>query len=380
MNKLKTSTLFDLLTPPIPPDLRGMIISGLRPFFAIFLALIVSAVLILLYGKNPITAFGALLDGAIGSIPSLANTGVRATPLLFGGLAVAFAFKAGMLNVGVEGQIYAGGAAATTIGLIPLPIPPIFHLALAIIAGFIGGLLWGLIPALLRAFQGRSEIVTTLMFNFLGIYFVSYLVQFPGPLAQEGATFPMSPPILSNAHFPILIRGTSLHAGILLATILILIFFFILKYTPFGYRVRMIGQNPEAARYAGVKVTRLLFFVLLLSAGIGGLAGTGEVLGLRLRLFDFFSGGLGYDAIGVALLANANPLGVVLTALFFGALRSGASRMQIVVGIETPIAEVIQALAVLFVIAIGFGQRIYYSRKDTEATDKDNEDIDAHGN
>ena len=379
MNKQKLSSLINLLTPPIPPDLKGTILSGFRPFFAIFLALIVSSILILLYGKNPIIAYVALIDGAFGSLPSLANTGVRATPLLFGGLAVAFAFKAGMLNVGVEGQIYAGGAAATTIGLIPLPRPPFFHLALAVIAGFLGGILWGLIPALLRAFQGRSEIVTTLMFNFIGIYFVSYLVQFPGPLAQEGATFPMSPPILSSAHFPILIRGTSLHAGIILAAILIVVFFFILKYTTFGYRVRMTGHNTEAARYAGVKVTRLLFFVLLLSAGLGGLAGTGEVLGLRLRLFDFFSGGLGYDAIGVALLANANPIGVVLSALFFGALRSGASRMQIVVGIETPIAEVIQALAVLFVIAIGFGQRVYYSKREQETTQTDSEDINAHG-
>ena len=379
MNKQRPSSLIDYLMPFIPTDLKSLIISGLRPFFAIFLALIASAILILLYGKNPFLAYAALLDGAIGSLPSLANTGVRATPLLFGGLAVALAFQAGMLNVGVEGQIYAGGAAATTIGLIPLPVPPLVHLGIAVIAGFIGGVVWGLIPAFLRAYKGRSEIVTTLMFNFLGIYFVSYLVQFPGPLAQEGATFPMSPPILSSAHFPIMIPGTSLHAGLILSLILIAVFYFILRYTPYGYRVRMTGQNPDAARYAGVKVTRLLFVTLLISAGLGGLAGTGEVLGLRLRLFDFFSGGLGFDAIGVALLANAHPLGVVLSALFFGALRAGASRMQIVVGIDTPIAEVIQALAVLFVIAIGFGQRIYHVKREKKTEETDSEDIDTHG-
>jgi general nucleoside transport system permease protein len=379
MNK-KPSSLIDVLRPIVPTDLKGLVISGFRPLLAISLALIVSAILILAYGKNPITAYAALLDGAIGSIPSLANTGVRSTPLLFGGLAVALAFQAGMLNVGVEGQIYAGAAAATTIGLIPLPVPPIIHLTLAIIAGFLGGVVWGLVPAFLRAFKGRSEIVTTLMFNFIGIYFVSYLVQFPGPLAQEGATFPMSPPILRSALLPILIKGTSLHAGIILGIILIAVFYFILRYTPFGYRVRMTGQNPEAARYAGVKVPWLLFFVLLLSGGLGGIAGTSEVLGLRLRLFDFFAGGLGYDAIGVALLANANPIGVVLSALFFGALRSGASRMQIVVGIDTPIAEVIQALAVLFVIAIGFGQRVYDSKRKKKTRETDSEVTDTHGN
>jgi ABC-type uncharacterized transport system permease subunit len=128
----------------------------------------------------------------------------------------------------------------------------------------------------------------------------------------------------------------------------------------------MIGQNPEAARYSGINVKRQLMVVMLISAAFGGLAGTGETLGLKLRLFDFFSNGLGYDAIGVALLANANPIGVLFSAFFFGALRAGANKMQIVVGIDTPIAQVIQALAVLFVIAIGFAERTRHVRQEKE--------------
>jgi len=162
---------------------------------------------------------------------------------------------------------------------------------------------------------------------------------------------------------PILIKGTSLHAGLILGVILAVLIYLLLKYTPFGFRTRMTGQNPEAARFAGVKVRRQIALVLLISAGLGGLAGTGEVLGLKLALYDYFASGLGYDAIAVALMANADPLGVILSALFFGALRAGAGKMQVVAGIETPISQVIQALAILFVIAIGFGESRRLARR-----------------
>jgi ABC-type uncharacterized transport system permease subunit len=346
------------------PILGGLVLSGLRPVIAILLALVASAFLILAYGKNPLTAYVALLSGSVGSISSIANTGVRTAPLLLGGLGVAFAFQAGLLNVGIEGQLYIGAATATAIGILPLPVPAFLHLTLAVLAGALGGVLWGLVPAYLRAYRGVSEIVTTLMLNYVGIYLVSYLVHEPAPLAEKNTFFPMSPPILPSAHLPILIPGTSLHAGILIGIALVAVAYFVLRLTPFGFKVRMTGQNPEAARYAGIKVRWQLFVVLLISSGLGGLAGAGEILGLKLRLFDFFSSGLGYDAIGVALLANANPLGTLFSALFFGALRAGANRMQITVGIDTPIAEVIQALAVLFVIAIGFSERARFARRE----------------
>ncbi len=195
------------------------------------------------------------------------------------------------------------------------------------------------------------------MMNYIGIYFVSWLVHEPSPLAQKDTFFPMSPPIVPAAHLPILLKGTSLHTGIIIALVLVAVTYYLLRYTPFGFRIRMTGQNPGAARYAGINVKKLLMMVMLISAGFGGLAGVGETLGLKLRLFDFFSNGLGYDGLGVALLANGNPIGVLFAAFFFGALRAGANKMQIVVGIDTPIAQVIQALAILFVIGIGFVER-----------------------
>jgi len=381
MNRWREGKLPDLRKLSELPGIGGLMLAGARPVLAIGLALIVSAFLIMAYGKNPIAAYAALLEGSVGNMASFANTCVRATPLLLGALGVAFAFQAGLLNVGIEGQLYLGAAAATAVGLTPLPVPPFVHLSLAVIAGFIGGALWGLVPAYLRAYRGVSEIVTTLMLNYVGIHLVSYMVHEPALLAEVNTFYPMSPPILPGAHLPILLRGTSLHSGVILSVVLGLVVYFVLRYTPFGFRVRMTGQNPEAARYAGIKVKWQLLLVLLISAGLGGLAGTGEVLGLKLRLFDFFSTGLGYDAIGVALLANANPIGVILSAFFFGALRAGANKMQIAVGIETPIAEVIQALAVLFVIAIGFSEHVRSTRheKMLETEKSVSQDVATHG-
>ncbi len=348
------------------PGLGGMVLSGARPIIAILLAFAVSAIMIIAQGANPFEAYWAMLRGSFGSVAALANTCVRAAPLLLGGLGVAFGFKAGLLNVGVEGQIYVGGSAAAAVGLMPLPVPPWLHLILAILAGFLGGAAWGLIPAYLKAYRGISEIVVTLMLNYVAIQFTSLLVHEPSPLAEQGAFFPQSPPILPSAQLPILIKGTSLHIGIIIGVVAALILYLLLQYTPFGMRTRMTGQNPEAARYAGINVRRQIIIVLLVSAGMGGLAGMGEVLGLKLRLYDYFSGGLGYDSIAVALIANSNILGVVLSAFFFGALRAGAGKMETAVGIKTPIVQVIQALAVLFVIMIGFAEYTRAARKEKQ--------------
>jgi general nucleoside transport system permease protein len=349
-------------------NMGRLILSGGRPILAIILALVVSAVMIVIQGANPLEAYGAMLLGSFGSVAALANTCVRAAPLLLGGLGVAIAYKAGMLNVGIEGQIYVGGSASAAVGIMPLPIPPWLHLLLAVFAGFLGGVIWGLIPAYLKAFRGISEIVVTLMLNYVAIQLCSLLVHEPSPLAEKGAFFPQSPPILPSAQLPILIKGTSLHIGIILGIFAAIILSYVLFYTPFGMRTRMIGQNPEASRYAGINVKKQTVIVLLISCGLGGLAGAGEVLGLKLRLFDYFSGGLGYDAIAVALLANSNPIGVIFSAFFFGALRAGAGKMETLVGIKAPIVQVIQALAVLFVIMIGF---VEYTRKSNQAKQKE---------
>lgn len=331
------------------------VLSWLRPVLAVSLAFVISSVLILAQGANPLAAYAALLKGAFGSTAALANTGVKTAPLLLAGLGVAVALKAGLFNIGAEGQLYLGALAATVIGVTDLPVPAWLHLSLAILAGFVAGALWALIPGLLRAYLGVNEFVVTLMLSYVGIQFVSYFLH--GPLREVPAPYVQSPQILESARLPVLIKGTSLHAGLVLGLVLAVVLHYVLRNTSFGFETRIIGANPEASRYIGISVKRKIVLVMMLSGGLAGLTGVGEILGLKWRLFDFFDLMLGYDAIGVALLANANPLAVIPVSLFFGALRAGANNMQQVVGVETALATVIQSLAIVFVIGIGFASQ-----------------------
>ena len=330
---------------------RSIAYRAIVPLASVGAALAVSGVLITLVGADPVEAYGAMLRGAAGSVGSLATTAVRTTPLLLTGLAVALSFRAGVFNVGAEGQLYAGAALATLVALLPVGLPALVHVPLTLAAGFLGGALWALVPAYLRAYRGVSEVVTTLMLNFVGIQLVSYLVDpITGPLGERGASYAQSHTIPESAELPILIKGTSLHAGLLIGIALAVGLFVLIKYTPIGFRLRMLGGNPVAARFAGLSSAREIVIVMLLSGGIAGLAGAAEVMGLRYRLYDRFSPGYGYDGIAVALLAGSNPLAVLGSATFFGGLRAGANAMQQATGIETSVVLIIQALTILFVI------------------------------
>ena len=321
------------------------------PVVSIAAALSVSGVLIVVASGNPLEAYGAMLQGAAGSIGSLATTGVRTTPILLTGLAVAISFRAGVFNVGAEGQLYVGAAFATVVAVAPLGLPGFIHVLLALLAGFVGGALWVAIPASLRAYRGVSEVVTTLMLNFVGIYLISYLIDpITGPIGERNASYAQSALVQETARLPVLISGTSLHAGLLLGIGLAVALQILLRYTGLGFRLRMLGGNPTAARFTGMNSSRQIVIAMLISGGIAGLAGAGEVIGLRMRLYDRFSPGYGYDGIAVALLANSSPLGVILSASFFGALRAGANAMQQATGIETSLVLIIQALTILFVI------------------------------
>jgi general nucleoside transport system permease protein len=324
--------------------------AGSRPVLSIIMAFFVSGVIIFLQGINPFEAFAAILRGSFGSLVAIGNTAVRTTPLLIGALGMTFGIRGGHFNVGGEGQLYLGAAAATAVALIPLPLPSWLHILIAMIAGILGGMLWALLPAFLRAYRGVSEVVVTIMLNFVAIYLVSYFVHEPMLLAKEGASYAQSREILDSAILPILIKGTSMHYGIIIAIILGVLLQFVLKRTAFGFRTRMVGTNPEASRYIGVKVKASLFITLIISGGFYGLMGTIEILGLKHSLFDNFSGGLGYETIAVALMGGANPIGVIISAIFFGALKAGGNLMQQTVGIPNSMIQVIQALAVLFVV------------------------------
>ena len=328
------------------------------PLFAVALALLVSAGLLALTGKNPVDAYRALYDGSLGSTFGLSVTLVRMTPLLLAGLGVAISFRAGVFNIGAEGQLYAGAIAATATALYLPGLPSVVLPIVCMLAGLAGGAVWVAIPAWLRAYRGVSEVVVTLMFNFIGIYFASYLVNLDyGPLGLAGSAYPQSDVIPSRAELPIIWPTTSVHAGLLIGVFLALVLFVVIRYTPFGFRLRAVGSNPEAAQYAGIPVKRVMVAVMLISGGLAGLAGASEILGLKYALYANFSPGYGYDAIAVALLARNSPIAAIVSAAFFGAMRAGAVQMEQTVGVESSFVLIIEALAILF-LAIGvFVQR-----------------------
>jgi general nucleoside transport system permease protein len=355
--------------------LIDFILAGSRPVLSILLAFLVSGVIIALQGINPFVAYSVLLEGAFGSVFAIANTCVRTTPLLIGALGMTLGVRGGLFNVGAEGQLYIGAAAATAVGLIPLPVPSWLHITLALVAGILGGSFWALLPAYLRAYRGISEIVVTIMLNFVAIYLVSYLVHEPRLLAEEGASYAQSRTILPSTFLPILVPGTSMHTGILLAVALAFVLHFVLKYTAFGFRTRMVGANPDAAYYAGISVKRSLFTTFLIVGGFSGLMGAVEILGLKHSLFDMFSGGMGYETVSVALLGGVNPLGVLGSAFFFGGLRAGGNLMQQTVGVASSMVQVIQALAVLFLAGFGMSKRRARPRKTTPKLDLEKKQV-----
>ncbi len=316
------------------------------PFAASIAALALAAVLIRLAGAPVLPAFGDLVIGAFGSKLAITETLVRATPLIFTGLAVAVAFRARLWNIGAEGQLYAGALAVAALGsgAIHLPAPLLIPLLLA--AGAAAGILLLLGPVVLRLRFGVDEVVTTLLLNFVTLLFVSMMIE--GPLRDPLAFgWPQSAPIVDAATLPKLVAGSRLHAGLLMALLAAIVTALIQSRTVFGLESRAIGLNAAAARFAGVRVPAVLLGVACLSGGLAGLAGAVEVLGLKGYLTADMSPGFGYTGIVVAMLAGLHPLGVVGAALFVAAMFVGADAMSRAVAIPTYIADVTVAISLL---------------------------------
>jgi simple sugar transport system permease protein len=324
---------------------------------AILLGLLCGAILIvlsnMLAGNGidlmlPIEAYAALLEGSLGSVQALGATLNNATPLIFAGLAVAFGFRAGLFNIGANGQFLFGAFFAVIVGSVPIaPFP--LHLFLALAAGFAGGALWGFIPGILKAWRGAHEVVTTIMLNFVAYLLLNLLAStwFRDP----AATFPKTRDVLPGAQLPILIADTRLHAGILLALLTALIVWFVLFKTTLGFEIRTVGINPFAARYAGIRPGFITVLTLTISGALAGLGGAVVNLGVTRTYPAEYLINYGFDGIAVALLGRAHPAGVVGAALLFGALRAGAGAMQRSTGIPTDIITIVQAFIILFVAA-----------------------------
>ncbi len=320
--------------------------------FAIFLALVAGGVVMAVVDINPFTAYGHLFAGAFATKTGFANTLIKTTPLLIAGLGLSISFRCNLINIGAEGQMIVGGIAATAVALY-LPVSsPVLMFIFILLAGFLGGGIWGAVPGILKAKFGISEIINTIMLNYIAVHVLSFILD--GPLREPDNYYPQSAKIASEFWLPKILQGTRLHAGFIIALVLVLFYYLLFYRLPHGFRIRTVGFNPKAAEYAGMSVNRSIVAAMLLSGGFAGIAGMSEVLGMHHRLYNEFTSGYGFDAISIALLGKLHPLGVVFAALFFGALRVGANAMQHVVQIPIAIVYVIQGLAVLFILTDTF--------------------------
>jgi general nucleoside transport system permease protein len=315
--------------------------------WAIIIALFFGGILISLSGISPITAYYELFRGAFSDFYGINTTIVKSIPLIFTGLAVSLAFKGGFFNVGVEGQLYFGGLGATLAGLYIVGMPAVVHIPLTLLIAMIFGGFWALIPAVLKMRFNINEIITCLFLHFIALLFVESLIT--GPLFQPGSPAPMSPLIQDTAILPIIIEDSDIHLGLILALALVVILYFTFNNTTIGFKISAIGYNADNSRYSGMNVIRDSIFLAVFSGGIAGLAGAVEIMGVKHRLFEAFSPGYGWDGIVIGFLARNNPLGVLVAALFFGALRSGAGTMQRSTGVPTTAVQAIQGLVILFV-------------------------------
>jgi simple sugar transport system permease protein len=365
------------------------------PLLAVFTALVIGALLIAFtdpvvldawrhFFSDPMgalaatwnsiaVAYGALLSGSLGLVEIWKALGVwlhgggaealsvalvpisesltASVPFIFAGLAVALGFQGGLFNIGAEGQLLVGALAAVYVGYNFPGLPIYIHLPMAIMAGFIGGAIWGAIPGLLKAYTGGHEVITTIMMNWIIISISAWLLKVGGPMSR--GDLPITPEVLPSAQIPQLFstQGNRFHGGFFLALVAAFLVYWLLYKSIKGFEIRMLGANFKAAVYSGINVKHLWVFVMALSGALAGMAGTVQALAIDRWVGMGFSGGMGFDSIALALLGRSHPLGVVLAALLFGTLRNGATRMQSVARIPIDIITIIQALVIVFIAA-----------------------------
>ncbi len=383
--------------PKVEPGRLGRLVRRLLvPFLAVFTAFVIGAFVIVLsdpallklWVSDPLKAigesikavaegYGALITGALGNPETylaafssgdggqiikafnpISESLLAATPLIFTGLAVALGFRSGLFNIGAEGQLYVGAIVATFVGFSVHGLPMFVHLPLAIGAGFLGGALWGFIPGLLKARTGAHEVIVTIMLNYVSYQLVTWVLR-QSWYQRPGRNDPVSPIVDPSAIIPPIIDGLRLNWGFVLALVAAAFVSWLLFRSTLGFEFRAVGFNPSAARYAGMSISKALVLTMAICGGLAGLAGTTEILGVTKALTPGFSPGYGFDGIAIALLGGSSPLGVVLSAILFGALRAGATPMQAATGIPIDLVVVIQALVIMFVAAPALIREMY---------------------
>ncbi|MEA4908774.1 MAG: ABC transporter permease [Anaerolineaceae bacterium] len=365
--------------------------SILVPLLAILAAFFASGILIAIWGSNPLEAYAALFSGAFGSPSAIATTLIRLTPLAFTGLAVAYGYRSGFFNVGAEGQLFMGALAATWVGVTFVDWPGWLLLPACLLAAGLAGACFALIPGVLKATRGFNEVLTTLLLNYIAIQFFAWSLRVDHPMRgidiawsfvnwlgikDPSQPFPKSAPIAAAAELPSLehllnanwvanlFGSTAWYQSLisnpaigritmapLLAILAVIVVYIIFFKTSIGYQARAVGINPTAAKFMGINVKRTIIITAFISGSLAGLAGAAEVLGTQHRIIDNFLVDAGFTGIPVALIGQLHPVGAFLSAVFFGALRAGANKMQIISHVPISVVYVIQSFAILFAIA-----------------------------
>lgn len=344
----------------------------LVPVLAVITGLIIGAIVILLSGENPLRAYGALFAGSFGTpgdliqgLQSFFSSGdtkelvkaiypfteslVTATPYIFAGLSVALGFRCGLFNIGAEGQFFIGALCSAFVGYSLKGLPMLIHLPLAILGGALGGAIWGMIPGYLKARFGAHEVVNTIMMNWIAFRLSDWLLN--GPMKASGFR-PVTPTIEASAELPRFFDAPlRFNLGFFLALLIAYVVYWFLFKTTLGFEIRSVGANPDAAKYAGMNIIRNFVLVMFLAGGLAGMAGASQVLGVDHWVGQGFSAGYGFDAIALALLGKSHPAGVVMAALLFGFLRSGATDMQSIARIPIDIISIIQGMVIIFIAA-----------------------------
>jgi ABC-type uncharacterized transport system permease subunit len=350
-------------------------IGPLTPVLAAIAALLVGALMLLALGANPIEAYKAMADGAFGSANALADTVVKATPLLFVGTGICVAFRGGVINIGGEGQLVVGALAATITALTLSTWPGWALIPLALTLGFLGGAIWGAIPGALKAYLNVNEILTTIMMNQIAVQGMNFLLR--GPLmdpvqVEQGSFIPQTARFSLEADLPRLVP-TRLHAGVLLAVVAAIVIWLLLWRTTLGYRIRAVGLNPRASRRAGINIERYAVLAMLLSGALAGLGGATQVLGVNHRMFTDgsavgFTGSAGFNGIVAALFGQLHPLGTIPASVLFGAMIVGANKMQRAVQVPSALTTALNGLVVVFVVGSEILRRRLAERQELRAS------------
>jgi simple sugar transport system permease protein len=350
---------------------RSYWLGPLTPILAALSAFLVGAIMLLILGANPIQAYAALLDGAFGSSNAIADTVVKATPLLFVGAGICIAFRGGVVNIGGEGQFVVGALAATLAALWFPNWPSWAIIPTCLLLGFLAGAFWGLVPGALKAYLNVNEILTTIMMNQIAVQGMNYLLRKPliDPIQLESGSFiPQTARFSIATDLPRLVP-TRLHLGVLIAVIVAILVWALLWRTTLGFRIRAVGLSPQAARRAGIRVERYAMLALLLSGALAGLGGAVQVLGVNHRMFTDgsatgFTGGAGFNGIVAALFGQLHPLGTIPASVIFGALLVGANKMQRAVQVPSALITALNGLVVIFVVGSEIWRKQLARRRD----------------